>query len=97
MDPATARIAIFAIAAYASERETYAREVRQFGQGLPEGSYGRQNRWAIAARETRAAQRLRAIERAYQIALGRAAGATPDPAITRTDVDQAADREMELE
>jgi hypothetical protein len=97
MDPATAGIAIFAIAAHASERETYAREVRQFAQGLPEGSYGRQNRQSIAARETRAAHRLRAIERAYQIALGRTAETTPEPMITRTDADQAADRDMELE
>lgn len=97
MDAATARVAMFAIAANASERETYAREVTQFGQGLPEGSYGRQNRQSIAARETRAADRLRAIERAYQIALGRTAGATPDPVIAPVDAQQAADRDMELE
>jgi hypothetical protein len=97
MDAATANVAMFAIAAYAGEREAYAREVEQFGQGLPEGSYGRATRQAIAARETKAAARLRAIERAYQIAIGRAAAAIPDPAITRDEVGQAADRDMELE
>jgi hypothetical protein len=96
MDAATAGIAIFAIAANASEREAYAREVSQFGQGLPEGSYGRQNRQSIAARETRAAKRLRAIERAYQIALAHA-GATPDPADTRSEAERAADRDREME
>jgi hypothetical protein len=97
MDEATASLAIYAVAANAAEREAHVREVEQFGRGLPEGSYGRQNRQAIAARETRAAHRLRAMERAYQIALGRAAGATAEPVITRTDAEQAVDREMELE
>ncbi len=40
------------------------REVERYGQNLPEGSYGRRNRQAIAARETRIAARLRAVERA---------------------------------
>jgi hypothetical protein len=56
MDEATANIAIFA---YAVEREAHVREVEQFAQGLPEGSYGGQNRQAISAREMRAAARLR--------------------------------------
>jgi len=38
---------------------------------VPEGSYGRRNRQAIAARETRIAARLRAVERAYRIAIER--------------------------
>jgi len=38
---------------HADEREAHIREVERFGQTLPEGSYGRQNRQAIAARETR--------------------------------------------
>ena len=46
-------------AAHADEREAHIREVEQFGQSLPEGSYGRRNRQAIAARETRVAARLR--------------------------------------
>jgi len=49
---------MFAIAAHADEREAHIREVEQFGQRLPEGSYGRRNRQAIAARETRVAVRL---------------------------------------
>ena len=68
LDATTANTAIFAIAAHADEREAHVREVEQFGQNLPEGSYGRRNRQAIAARETRVAARLRAVERAYRIA-----------------------------
>ena len=49
---------MFAIAAHASEREAHVREAQQYGQSLPEGSYGRLNRQAIAARETRIATRL---------------------------------------
>jgi hypothetical protein len=60
----TASTAIFAIAAHADDREAYVRDVEQFGQSLPEGSYGRRNRQAIAAREMRVAARLRAVERA---------------------------------
>jgi hypothetical protein len=97
MDAATASIAIFAIATNAGDREAYAREVERFSQGLPEGSYGKANRQAIAARETQAAARLRAVERAYQIALGRAATAIPGYGITPSDPGQAADRDMELE
>jgi hypothetical protein len=54
---ATASIAMFAIAAHADEREAHVREVERSGQNLPEGSYGRRNRQAIAARETRVAPR----------------------------------------
>jgi hypothetical protein len=97
MDEATAGIAINAIAAYAAEREAYARDVMQFGQGLPEGSYGRRNREAMATRDARAAARLRAVERAYRIAIGHVAAPAPDPAIIRDDPDQVADRQMELE
>ena len=53
LDATTANAALFAIAAHADEREAHVREVEQFGQSLPEGSYGRRNRQAIAARETR--------------------------------------------
>jgi len=38
-------------------------------QHLAEGSYGRQNRESIAARETQIAEGLRAIERAYHQAV----------------------------
>ena len=71
----TANIAIFAIAAQADEREAHIREVERFGHNLPEGSYGRRNRQAIAARETRIAARRRALffEQAYRIAIEREA------------------------
>ena len=60
---------MFAAAAHADEREAHVREVEQVGQSLPEGSYGRRNRQAIAARETRLAARLRAVEHAYRVAI----------------------------
>jgi len=44
---------------------------------LPEGSYGRRNRQAIAARDTRVAARLRAVEQAYRAAIERDAGLKP--------------------
>jgi hypothetical protein len=97
MDEATASLAIYAIAAYAGEREAHVREVEQFGKGLPEGSYGRQNRQAIAAREKRAAQRLRAVERAYQMATEHEASISYDPAVATRPSDRVADREIELE
>ena len=77
---ATASIALFAVAAHADEREAHVREVERYGQTLPEGSYGRQNRQAIAARETRVAARLRAVEHAYRMAIERdAVLRPPDP------------------
>jgi hypothetical protein len=95
LDETTANIAMHAIAAHAQEREAHVREVQQFAQGLPDGSYGKQNRQAIAARETRVAARLRAIERAYQAAPDRAA--TADPANADRPTDRMHEREMELE
>jgi hypothetical protein len=97
LDETTANIAMHAIAAHAQEREAHVREVQQFAHGLPDGSYGKQNRQAIAARETRVAARLRAIERAYQIAPERGATPTSDPASTRRPDARVPDREMELE
>ena len=69
LDATTANIAMFAIAAHADEREAHLREVERSGRSLPEGSYGRRNRQAIAARETRIAARLRAVEHAYRTAI----------------------------
>ena len=69
--------AMFAIAAHAGEREAHAREVGRSGAGWPDGSYGRRNRQAIAARETRVAVRLRAVEQAYGTATGRDTAYTP--------------------
>ena len=62
-----ANTALFAIAAHVDEREAHIREVQRYGQTLPEGSYGRRNRQAFAARETRVADRLRAGERASRM------------------------------
>jgi hypothetical protein len=70
LDAATASIAMFAVAAHAGEREAHAREVERSGADWPDGSYGRRNREAIAARETRVATRLRAIQHAYQAVAG---------------------------
>ena len=77
LDATTANIALFAIAAHADEREAHIREVERYGHNLPEGSYGRRNRQAIAARETRVAARLRAVEQAYRTAIERDAVFTP--------------------
>ena len=69
LDSATANITMFAIAAHADEREAHVREVERYGRTLPEDSYGRRNRHAIAARETQVAARLRAVEQAYRTAI----------------------------
>jgi hypothetical protein len=91
LDAATANITMFAVSAYAGDREAHVREVEHFGEKLPEDSYGRRNRQAIAARETRVAARLRAVERAYRTAIERYPAINPEPAAP------TADREMELE
>jgi hypothetical protein len=90
---------MFAIAAHADEREAHVREVERSGQNLPEGSY-RRNRQAIAARETRVAIRLRAVEQAYRTATEHDTTHTP-PEPTRTfrspkfQADRAIDMEAE--
>jgi hypothetical protein len=83
LDTTTASIAMFALAAHADEREAHAREVERSGADWPEGSYGRRNRQAIAARETRVATRLRTVQHAYQAVAGRDTAYTP-PEPTRT-------------
>jgi len=98
LDATTASTAIFALAAHADEREAHIREVEQFGQSLPEGSYGRRNRQAIAARETRIATRLRAVEHAYRMAIDRdAVFSAPEATRACRSPEHAADREIELE
>jgi hypothetical protein len=98
LDTTTASIAIFAIAAHADEREAHIREVERYGQGLPEGSYGRRNRQSIAARETRVAARLRAVEQAYRTATEHhVVFSLPEPNGARRSPEHAADREVELE
>ena len=86
------------MAAHADEREAHVREVERYGQTLPEGSYGCRNRQAIAARESRIAARLRAVEQAYRMAIERdAAVRPPDPTRVCHSPEHAADREIELE
>jgi hypothetical protein len=83
LDTSTANAVMFAIAAHAHEREAHIREVQRYAQTLPDGSYGRRNRQAIAARETRVATRLRAVQHAYQAVAGHDTIYTP-PEPTRT-------------
>ena len=98
LDATTANAVMFAITAHADEREAHVREVEQFGQSLPEGSYGRRNRQAIAARETRVATRLRAVEHAYRTAIERDdMYVLPEPARTLRSMDHVADRQIDLE
>jgi len=98
LDATTANIALFAIAAHADEREAHLREVERSGRNLPEGSYGRRNRQAIAARETRIAARLRAVERAYRMAIERnAAFRPPELAGGCRPHEHATDREIDME
>jgi hypothetical protein len=97
MDPTTANITMFAVSAHAGDREAHVREVEQVGEKLPEDSYGRRNRPAIAAREARVSARLRAVERAYRSAIEHDAEVKPEPAKATHLTEQVEDREMELE
>jgi hypothetical protein len=98
LDATTASIAMFALAAHADEREAHVREVEQYGATLPEGSYGRRNRQAIAARETRVATRLRAVQHACHTAIeGGAVFGPPEPIRTPRSPEHTADREIELD
>src|SRR6185437_5503670 len=95
-DTATASIAMFALAAHADEREAHIREVERAGQNLPDGSYGRRNRQAIAARETRVAARLRAVEQACRTATDRDTAYTPpEPARAQRSAELQPGREAE--
>jgi hypothetical protein len=98
LDTTTASIAMFALAAHADEREAHIREVERSGADLPEGSYGRRNRQAIAARETRIVTRLRAVQHACRTVIERdMAPTTPEPAVTLRPPGPAADMHTELE
>jgi hypothetical protein len=98
LDATTANIALFAIAAHADEREAHVREVERSGHSLPEGSYGRRNRQAIAARETRIVTRLRAVEQAYRTAIERGTAAKPkEPTRTLRSPELQAGREIDME
>jgi hypothetical protein len=98
LDATTANAALFAIAAHADEREAHVREVEHLGQSLPEGSYGRRNREAIATRETRVATRLRAIEHAYRTATERdISHKPPEPSRTPRSLELQADSVIDME
>ena len=97
LDATTTNAVMFAIAAHADEREAHIREVQRYGQTLPEGSYGRRNRQAISARETRVAGRLRAVEQAYRTAIERDAVFGREPSTACRSPEHWADREIELE
>ncbi len=98
LDDTTANIAMFAIAAHADEREAHVREVERSGRNLPEGSYGRRNRQAIAARETRVAARLRSVEQAYRTATERnTTYRRPEPTRTFRSPKFQADRAIDME
>ena len=89
---------MYAVAAHADEREAHVREVERSGQNLPEGSYGRRNRQAIAARETRIAARLRAVEQAHRTATDRdTTCAPPEPTRAPRFPEVQASRQIELE
>ncbi len=97
LDSATAYTVMFAIAAHATEREAHIREVERYGRTLPEGSYGRRNREAIVARESRIADRLRAVQQAYRTALERdEMFSSPEATRPSRASQRAADREIEL-
>ena len=98
LDTTTASVAMFALAAHAGEREAHTREVQRSGADWPEGSYGRRNRQAIAARETRIATRLHAVEHAYRMVIERdTAPTTPEPAMTLRPPGHAVDMQTDLE
>jgi hypothetical protein len=98
LDSVTADAAIYAITAYAGERETHLRQVQLAGQDLPEGSCGRINRELIADRDTRIAARLRAVQHEYHAAIERdAVPVPPEPAGVLRASDLAGNSEIELE
>ena len=78
------------------DRSQDVREVEQSGEKLPEDSYGRRNRQAIAARETRVAARLRAVEHAYRTAADPDAAPEADRTRAPRSAAMAAERELEL-
>ena len=98
LDATTANIALFAIAGHAGEREAHLHEVQQHAQNLPEGSYSRRNRQAIADRETRIAARLRAVEHAYRTATEHDTAHSPlETTRTPRPTELQAGREIDME
>ena len=98
LDATTANIALFVIAGHAGEREAHLCEVQRHAQDLPEGSYGRANRQAIADRDTRIATRLRAVEHAYRTATEHDTTLSPlEPTRTLRRNELQAGREIDME
>lgn len=95
LDGAVADAAVHAIKIDAMTREARIRQVRQQGEHLAEGSYGRQNRDAIAARETQIAESLRAVERAYHNAVEPPLAPKHRRIVPCTDMTHDQDLEME--
>jgi hypothetical protein len=95
LDSTAAEAAVRAITRDVMEREARIRQARQQAETLAEGSYGRENREAIIARETTVVESLRAIERAYHAALE----PTPAPEFSRIlqSNGRAPSHELELE
>jgi hypothetical protein len=88
---------MFALAAHTDEREAHIREVAQHSADLPEDIRCRRNRQAIAARETRVATRLRAVQHAYRTVIERdTAPTTPEPAMTLRPPGRAAEMQTDL-
>jgi hypothetical protein len=61
---------IYAVRVMAAEYEAHAREVRTVAATLPPDSYGALNRYGIALRQERVAQRLRLVEGNYRAEVG---------------------------
>jgi hypothetical protein len=95
LDGAVADAAVHAITANAMEREARIRQIRRQTENLAEGSFGRQNREAIVARETKIATGLRAIERAYRAAFEFMPA--PDLSQILPPADKTSDHELEIE
>ena len=95
LDSAVAEAAVHAIKIDAMTREARIRQVRQQGENLAEGSYGRQNRESIVARETQIAEGLRVVERAYRHAVEPPLAPEHRRMVLCTDMTY--DRELEME
>jgi hypothetical protein len=98
LDATTANTALFAIVAHADEREAQIREVEQLGQTLPEDLLRPTQPPGRRRPRTRVASRLRAVQRAYNIAIDRdSALKPPQPARELRSPKPMAGREIELE
>jgi hypothetical protein len=97
IDTTTAGAVMHAIGVNAMEREARIRRVQQQGQNLPEGSYGRENRETVIARERRIAAGLRAVEQAYRVTLEQHHTPAPELSQIIRGGGRAPDHDRELE